>query len=118
MAYWHEVSQNTGGWLILPEPGRRVAASFRGRDVRKAPFQGHFIRYEGAGKVPSGIFPSWHRKPEGWFELWPHEPIFASSMEEAKSLIQPLLPLIEAGSIDARFERKPYKPRLWAPSDH
>ena len=100
---------DTGGWLFPPKPGSRVAVSFRGHDVRKAPFQGHFLRYEGEGEVPSGPFPHWRRNPEGWFELWPREPLLASSMEEAKAKFAPLFPYVEDGSIDDQFEKRPYQ---------
>ena len=110
MAYWHDIPPVTGGWLFLRPKGSRVTALFRGRNVRKESFQGYFMRYEGEEEAPTGVIPHWRRKPEGWFELWPYEPMLASSMEEAKALFQPLLPQIEAGSIDAQFEKRPYQP--------
>ncbi len=110
MAYWHEAPQDTGGWTFLPGEGGRVAAIFRGTDVRKAPFQGHFLRYEGTGEAQASFFSAWRKNSEGWFELWPLNPMLATSSQEAKQLFQPLLPQIENGSLDAQFERRPYQP--------
>ncbi len=109
MTHWHELPKNTRGWLIPAKPGSRVAICFRGEDVRNAPFQGHFLRYEGVGEVPKGL-SSWKRNPEGWFELWPHEPLFASSIEESKAVCAPLLSYVEEGISDSLFDSRPYQP--------
>ena len=112
MAYWHEINKDDGGWIILPKPGSRVAVEFRGFNVRVEPFRGRFLRYEGAEKLPQSIniIPHWKKNPEGWFELWPVEPLLASSMDEAKAKYLPLLPLAEDGSAEERFEKRPYQP--------
>ncbi len=112
MAYWHAVTEDTNSWVFPAKKGSRVAVSFRGRNARKAPFSGCFLRYEGAGEVPTGLFPHWRRSPEGWFELWPLEPMLAYSMEEAKLLFEPLLPQIEDGRLDAQFEKRPFQPPI------
>lgn len=110
MGYWHEVKRSDNGWLFPVKKGARVAVSFRGEDVRVAPFQGHFLRFEGEGEVPGQSLSPWNRSPEGWFELWPLQPMFASSRDEAISLFEPLLPQLEDGSIDGLFEKRPYQP--------
>lgn len=112
MGYWHELPKPDGGWIFLPPPGQRVVTCFVGRDIRKVPFAGHFMRYEGEERTRRGDVPSWHRKPEGWFELWPHEPLMASSNIEAKAMVAPLLPQIEDGSIDHLFDIRPYVPPI------
>ena len=106
MAYWHELAKGTGGWLFPHQEGSRVAVSFRGEDARKAPFRGHFLRYEGRGEVPS----HWQLNPEGWFELHPQEPLLAFSMEEAKLKFSPMMPSVEDGSRDFEFDKKAYQP--------
>jgi hypothetical protein len=96
--------------MFPPKQGSRTAVYFRGRDVRKQPFQGHFIRYEGEGETPKGILPPWRKDPEGWFELWPLEPLYASSSGEAKDKYLPMLPYVEDGSRDDEFRKIPYQP--------
>lgn len=110
MGHWHEPAKNIGGWTFLPKPGSRVGVIFEGESVRIAPHVGHFIRYEGDQDIKASLFPIWRKNPEGWFELWPREPLTASSSEEAKSKVAPLLPQIEDGSIDDQFEKRPYRP--------
>lgn len=110
MSHWHERKPNLGSWVFPARKGGRVAAKFTGEDVRVAPFPGHFLRYEGPEPVPTGAFPHWTRRPEGWFELWPREPLLASSMDEARERIDPLLPGLEDGSADDRYAKRPYVP--------
>lgn len=106
MGYWHEAIKHSNGW-VFPARGRKVAVIFQGEDVRAAPFEGHFLRWEGEGEAsPMG----WKRNPENWIELWPHMPLRASSMEQAKVEFTPLLPQIEDGIIDHQFEKRPYRP--------
>lgn len=110
MGHRHERKINDNGWLFPAKKGSRVAVSFRGHDVRIAPFQGRFLRFEGAGEIPVKSFFPWETAPEGWFELWPMEPMLASSREEAKALFEPILPQVEDGTIDESFEKRPYQP--------
>ncbi|MBC7526879.1 MAG: hypothetical protein H7308_04955, partial [Chthonomonadaceae bacterium] len=110
MAYWHELAKGTGGWLFPPQKGSRVAVSFRGEDARKAPFRGHFLRYEGEEEMPLRGHTPWRRNPEGWFELHPQRPLLASSMEEAKLKFNPMLSYIEDASRDFEFDKKAYQP--------
>ncbi len=105
MAAWQEPAKNLGGWVFHIR-NSKIGVVFNGYDVRKAPFEGHFLRYEGAEEPPA----NWRRKPDDWFTLRPHELLRAASMEEAKSLFSPLLAQIADGSIDDQFERQPYKP--------
>ncbi len=112
MTYWHEPSREMHGWIFLPQPGSRVGVVFRGRDVRKEPFQGYFMRYEGRYVPPKGLFHYWLRTPEDWFELWPHEPLMAFSREEAIFKFEPILSDIENGSIDSLFDIRTYIPRV------
>ena len=56
------------------------------------------------------VFPTWQKKPEAWFELWPRNPIRAFSTSEAKVLVEPLRPGLEDGSLDSEFEKRPYHP--------
>ena len=122
MSHWYEPRKSTGSWVLARQPGVRVAPVFTGEDVRLAPFAGHFMRYERAEPVPPGSFPHWKRDPTGWFELWPREPILASSMGEARERIDPLLPGLEDGSADALYEKRPYvsqtRPRRVAEMEH
>ena len=110
MAYWHELPESTGGWLFPPKQGSRTAVYFRGRDVRKQPFQGHFLRYEGDRELPSWPLCHWSHRPEGWFELWPIEPLYASSSGEAKDKYLPMMLYVEDGSRDDEFRKIPYQP--------
>ena len=110
MPSWHEVQKNQGGWQFATKPGSRVAVLFTEDNVREAPFQGHFLRYDGPGAPTAKGLTPWRQNPEGWFELWPREPLLASTMDEAKALFTPLLPHIEDGSIDDQFEMRPYTP--------
>lgn len=106
MTYWHEPAKHKGGW-VFPNWQGRVAAIFQGQDVRQAPFEGHFLRWQGVGPAePLG----WRRNPDDWFELWPHVPLLASSMEDAKAQFQPMLLQIEDGRMDDQFDRHPYRP--------
>lgn len=108
MGHWHEPLRLVGGWAFGPEKGSRIRAVFRGEDVRLAPFEGHFLRYEGSAEPFRGRFPSPNREPEGWVELWPSERLFASSKEEAKEKFAPLLAQLERGDFTC-FERRLYE---------
>jgi hypothetical protein len=110
MACWHEAKKHRGGWVFPPKSGSRVGVVFRGEDARVAPFEGYFMRYEGGGSIPDGPFPHWKKNPQGWVELWPREPLRASSMEEAKRKFAPMLRQVEDGSLDERFEKRPCRP--------
>lgn len=109
MAYWHEPKKHMGGWTFPPKAGSRVGVVFRGEDVRIAPFEGHFMRYEGDEPLPATPIPAWNRSPDDWFELHPRQPLLATSMQDAKEKFAPLLPQVEAGAIDEQMERKPYR---------
>jgi hypothetical protein len=81
-----------------------------GEDVRVAPFTGHFLRYEGTvipERLPFGV---WRRQPESWFELYPEEPLLASSMEEARELIKPHREALEEVEYCEGYARRPYLP--------
>ena len=109
MAAWQEPAKSGGkhSW-VFRKLGSKVGVVFSGADVRLAPFEGVFLRYEGDKEAPQG----WNRNSQDWYELWPREPLKASSMEEAKALFTPLLPQIEDGSLDDQFERRPYQPPI------
>lgn len=107
MAHWHEPLRLIGGWQFRSERCSRLRVMFRGADVRVALFEGHFLRYEGSAEPFKGRYPSPGRDPGGWVELWPSEPLFASSMEEAKAKFAPLLAQLERGDF-TDFERRPY----------
>lgn len=107
MAHWHEPLRLIGGWRFRSERCNRLRVAFRGEDVQVAPFQGYFLRYEGAAEPVRGRFPSPQRDPEGWIELWPSEPLQASSMNEAKEKAAPLLTRLEQGDLSG-FERRPH----------
>ena len=118
MAYWHEQARHIGRW-VFPNRQGRVTVVFQGHDIREAPFQGYFLRYEGEGEVkPMG----WKRDPVGWVEVWPREPLLAWSMDEAKAQFQPLLPQIEDGNLGEQYERRAYllpvRPKLVAEVEH
>lgn len=108
MAHWHEPKPHRLSWVLPARDGDRVSAEFLGVDVRVAPFQGYFLRYEGPEPVPAGPFPHWRHDPTGWIELWPREPLLAGSLGEARERIDPLLPGLEDGSTDDLFEKRPY----------
>jgi hypothetical protein len=115
MTHWHEHPVKSGGWVFRSPQPSRVTPVFRGQDVRKAPFEGYFMRYEGETLLPNGRPPNWHKHPDGWFELRPHELLLAWSSQEAKEKFTPLLPLVEDGKHDNLFDRRPYEPR-WSGS--
>ena len=58
MAYWHEPAKHLGGW-VFHKPKSKIGVVFVGYDVRQAPFEGHFLRYEGMEESPI----NWRRKP-------------------------------------------------------
>jgi hypothetical protein len=121
MAHWHEPLRLIGGWGFGPAKGSRIRVAFHGEDVRVAPFEGHFLRYEGPEPPPGQRYPRLNQGPEGWVELWPVEPLLASSMQEAKVQFAPLLAQLERGDF-AGFERRPYmlpvRPILVRQIDH
>jgi hypothetical protein len=114
MTHWHEHPVKSGGWVFRSPQPSRVTPVFRGQDVRKAPFEGYFMRYEGETLLPNGRPPNWHKHPDGWFELRPHELLLAWSSQEAKEKFTPLLPLVEDGKHDNLFDRRPYEPPVRA----
>ncbi len=95
---------------------------FRGEDVRVAPFEGHFMRYEGADPLPPFASGRWRQHPDGWYELWPREALSAWSMEEAQIAVAPLLHGLEDGSTDHLYDRRRYvappKPEKVAEIEH
>lgn len=107
MAHWHESLKLIGGWGFGPAPGSRIRVIFQGDDVRAAPFEGHFLRYEGPEPPAGQRYPHPSREPEEWVEWWPLELLRASSMAEAKERFAPLLAQLERGDF-AGFERRPY----------
>lgn len=106
MGYWHEPARHKGGW-VFPNREGTVGAVFEGQDVQHSPFEGYFLRWKGEGETP---VLGWRQNPENWIQLRPHQALPASSMNEARAKIAPLLPQIEAGSIDDQFESVPYQP--------
>ena len=112
MVFWHELPVETAGWVFPPGPGSRVGAEFRGNNPRENPFFGRFLRYEGNGDIPTGPWPHWRRNPEGWFELWPHEPLIAYTMDEARARYLRILPDVEYGAHDEWFDRRPCQARV------
>jgi hypothetical protein len=104
MNYWHEPIQSIGRWVFHVRESR-VASVFEGKGQDMA-WQGHFLRYEGEEARPL----RWDRKPDGWFELWPHELITAHSFNEARALVTPLFAQVEGGFLDLAMEKRPYLP--------
>ncbi len=96
MGHWHEPARHKGSW-VFPNREGKVGAIFEGEDARKSPFEGYFLRWEGEGEAP---VLGWRRNPENWAILRPRQALSASTMDEAKAKIAPLLSQIEARNMD------------------
>lgn len=108
MSSWHELEKEGVLWLFQVKPGGPIWVVFVGKDVRKSPAHGYFMRYEGQKELPVSALPPWRTEPDAWIELWPRKQLLASSTVEARANYQALLPLIDQ-HIDKYFDKRPYR---------